>query len=248
LDHYSSLFPSAVRFMDANESAKMMIFSIYDRTVDEQLDDFLKLFFTTLTTTMMDPFNYLKKHANKKEKKTAKGDLEADFFESFGTAKNRVAEEAFAQSDLQSVFQRWMSKIPEQASTSSDPAVLEKTSLQLQEIINGLFDYIRCQLADQIGLFAEAFFKVPMLRRLEQEMSSMQLDEKDKRINEKKRVHLRSEIIRLQVQGAAMQDCVEIMKKFQNDNDAKKGTTRSMKTMPPPSHMYSRGVKRSAEN
>merc|ERR1712064_175066 len=53
---------------------------------------------------------------------------------------------------------------PEQIDTAVD---------KVQMLLTRAYGFIRSQVCDQVELFAESFFKLPMLRRLEEDMSLM---------------------------------------------------------------------------
>merc|ERR1711957_689093 len=57
-----------------------------------------------------------------------------------------------------------------------------KKSLELIEGITGqVFSAMRCMVADNMQLYSESFFLLPMLRRLEGDMTNMELLDDDKR-------------------------------------------------------------------
>merc|ERR1712216_479116 len=50
---------------------------------------------------------------------------------------------------------------------------------KVQMLVLKTYSFIRSQVCDQVELFAESFFKLPMLRRLEEDMAAIELSEED---------------------------------------------------------------------
>lgn len=51
---------------------------------------------------------------------------------------------------------------------------------KVQMLVLKTYSFIRSQVCDQVELFAESFFKLPMLRRLEEDMNRIALSDTDK--------------------------------------------------------------------
>jgi hypothetical protein len=56
---------------------------------------------------------------------------------------------------------------------------MEEAVEKVQMLVLKTFAFIRSQICDQIELFADSFFKLPMMRRLEEDMSRIQLGDSD---------------------------------------------------------------------
>lgn len=76
------------------------------------------------------------------------------------------------------------------------------------------FQFIRAQVADQIELFAESFFKLPMMRRLEEDMASIELTEMDREGHAARLELMQVEGEQLNRQLLAVGECIEKLQGF----------------------------------
>tara|TARA_B100001093_G_C26035626_1_gene679923 strand:+ start:154 stop:441 length:288 start_codon:yes stop_codon:yes gene_type:complete len=74
---------------------------------------------------------------------------------------------------IESLLSKWIADIPRQ------PSQMEEAVEKVQMLVLKTFAFIRSQICDQIELFADSFFKLPMMRRLEEDMSRIQLGDSD---------------------------------------------------------------------
>merc|ERR1719198_684527 len=88
--------------------------------------------------------------------------------------ESRIPKEIESRSDMESLLNKWLQEIPTE-SHQIDMAVDE-----VQKLVLRIYSLIRSQVCDQVELFTESFFKVPMLRRLEEDMSNIELTDEDK--------------------------------------------------------------------
>merc|ERR1719456_1359868 len=69
---------------------------------------------------------------------------------------------------------------------------------KVQMLVLRTYAAIRAQISDQIELFAESFFKLPMMRRLADDMQEIELDEDQKKTMRTLRLELEDERTRLE--------------------------------------------------
>jgi len=211
---YSSLFARSAKMMKNNEMAKNMIFDIYDRTVNQQFDQFLNLFHVTLSSTFANPWVFLKKNMTPRDTVTSeKGHKRARLAEDLGSetlhdAKARVMREVNNPSDVEIMLLNWLIEIP------SDPSRIDEAVEKTRTLMINTFEFIRSKIADQIEIFAESFFKVPMQRRLEEEMSSMDLDPSEKRAHQEKRAKIQKEMEKARESSVTLRDCIVQLEEF----------------------------------
>merc|ERR1712176_177148 len=128
---------------------------------DSMLKQLIHLFSNMLTSTFSNPWVNLKKgtldHA---------ADEEDD---SVGT-KMRIPEEIESRSGMDRILNGWLMQIPE------DPVHIDEAVDKVQMLVLKMYSYIRSQVCDQLELFTESFFKLPMLRRLNEDMSNIKID------------------------------------------------------------------------
>merc|ERR1712000_450624 len=93
----------------------------------------------------------------------------------FEDTKERIQNEMRHRESLKNKNDDEINRIPQ-----GDTTYTQATD-KIKTIIGQSFSQIRCQVSDQIQLYSESFFLLPMLRRLEGDMSQMQLSDEDSR-------------------------------------------------------------------
>merc|ERR1719223_1616892 len=106
---------------------------------------------------------------------------------SFDDTKARIPAEIRSRSGIEDILAKWLQEIP----TESDQ--VDDAVDKVQQLVLKTYSFIRSQVCDQVELFAESFFKLPMMRRLEEDMSLIELSEQDKENYEARRKRLEIE-------------------------------------------------------
>merc|ERR1719333_1953584 len=94
---------------------------------------------------------------------------------SFDDTKERIPDEIQNRSSTETTLSKWLSDIP------TESHQIDEAVDKVQMLVLKTYSFIRSQVCDQVELFAESFFKLPMLRRLEQDMAEIELSEEDQR-------------------------------------------------------------------
>merc|ERR1712087_806704 len=159
---FSPMFAKHVKLIKQNPMIKHLLFTAYDEAVDRQLKQFVQLFSNMLTSTFSNPWVNLKSatvdHATEVEEDDAE------------STKMRIPKEIESRSGMDSILNVWLMNIPE------DPEHIDEAVDKVQMLVLKMYGYIRSQVCDQLELFTESFFKLPMLRRLNEDMSSIKVD------------------------------------------------------------------------
>merc|ERR1711981_812235 len=85
---------------------------------------------------------------------------------------------------------------------------------KVQMLVLKTYSFIRSQVCDQVEMFAESFFKLPMMRRLEEDMSKIELSDTNKHKYETRRGRLRDERAALESQITDVHECVNKLQGF----------------------------------
>merc|ERR1719223_1975797 len=92
---------------------------------------------------------------------------------SFDDTKARIPAEIRSRSGIEDILAKWLQEIP----TESDQ--VDEAVDKVQMLVLKTYSFIRSQVCDQVELFAESFFKLPMLRRVEEAMALIELSDDD---------------------------------------------------------------------
>lgn len=136
---------------------------------------------------------------------------------SFDAAKGRVPSDLQGRSDVETALSKWLEEIP------ADPSRIDEAVEKIQMLVVETYAFIRSQVCDQVELFAESFFKTPMLRSLEQDMTLIELSELDKTNYQARRERLTAETRSAQEGLIAIDSCIERLQSFKRKCEARGG-------------------------
>jgi len=204
---YSQLFTRRVQLIKENQLAQDLLFRKYDDYLAKQRLLFIELFNNTLQSTFQYPWalikasswaysdlekNVMKQRHEGDPERVHEGDHPQDDDEcrnptvndeeawmgemtlpSFTDTVARIPKEMSHRSTIEKLLQELVNEIPIDNSHVDD--AVEK----VQALMITVFRAIRNLICDQLELFADSFFQLPMNRHLEGEMMDVKLSESD---------------------------------------------------------------------
>jgi hypothetical protein len=186
---FSTLYTKHVKLLLDNPTIKTLVFQTYDKAVERQLAQFMELFNNTLASTFSNPWVFLKRASRGLAADDQGNSVNLDdvILPSFEDTKARIPIEIESRSGMETILTKWLSAIPQ------EPHQMDEAVDKVQMLVLKTFAFIRAQIADQIELFAESFFKLPMMRRLEEDMSLIELNPSDYEVYNVRRGKLEQE-------------------------------------------------------
>eukprot|EP00927_Polykrikos_kofoidii_P084553 TRINITY_DN8942_c0_g1_i1.p1 TRINITY_DN8942_c0_g1~~TRINITY_DN8942_c0_g1_i1.p1 ORF type:complete len:745 (-),score=142.62 TRINITY_DN8942_c0_g1_i1:659-2893(-) len=209
---HSPLYPKHAKLIKLNEIIKYLVFHTHDAACARQKNQFVELFDNMLTSTFANPWIFLKGSTHGV---TNEDTLEDAVLPSFEDTKERIPKEIGTRTGADLVLSRWLQEIP------TDSHQIEEAVDKVQMLVLKTYSFIRSRVCDQVELFSESFFKLPMLRRLEEDMASIELSEADKRRYEERREQLSSQISTAQERITEIAGCIERLQAFKLKHEAK---------------------------
>jgi len=204
---FSPLYPKHAKLLKQNEMIKTLVFNTYDAACKRQLDLFVELFDNTLTSAFSNPWVFLtgaEDDNNTRESESSK----TTPFPGFEHTKEQIPKEIQARANVEKTLSKWLQDIPTE-SNQIDEAVGK-----VQTLVMRTYGFIRSQVCDQVELFAESFFKFPMLRQLEEDMALINLSDAEAAGCEARRKRLRTEIDKARETRTNVAWCVERIQNF----------------------------------
>eukprot|EP00927_Polykrikos_kofoidii_P084562 TRINITY_DN8942_c0_g4_i1.p1 TRINITY_DN8942_c0_g4~~TRINITY_DN8942_c0_g4_i1.p1 ORF type:complete len:732 (-),score=116.39 TRINITY_DN8942_c0_g4_i1:371-2566(-) len=201
---HSPLYPKHAMLIKQNETIKQLLFRTYDAVCARQFQQFVELFDNILISTLSNPWVFVKGAIDV----AIKDDSEDAVCLSFEEIRGRLPKEIISHADTGSPWCQWLKDIP------SEPHKIDEAVEKIQILLLNTYGCIRSQVCDQIELFAESFFKLPMLRRLQEDMGSIELSEADKNKYEARRKQVSSQISCAQNCLADVVYCIERLQAF----------------------------------
>jgi len=209
---FSMLLPQAAKIINQNEITKHLLYEAWDKACSRQLNHFLELFDNMLTSTFSNPWVFLKVAT------VGDGGLDDDL-ETIGDSvektKLRIPKEIESRAGTETLLAQWFNEIPTESSQIDD--AVDK----VQMLVLKTYSYIRSQMCDQVEIFSESFFKVPMLRQLEMDMAAIQLSDEDSSRYKARRERLETDIKGKQEVVTEIDDCINRIQNFKNTCQAR---------------------------
>jgi len=207
---FSTLYTKHVKLLLDNPTVKELVFQTYDKAVDRQLAQFMELFNNTLASTFSNPWVFLKRASNGLTNEDGSGPCNLDdvTLPSFEDTKRRIPNEIESRSGMETILTKWLATIPQEPHQTDD--AVDK----VQMLVLKTFAFIRAQIADQIELFAESFFKLPMMRRLEEDMSLIELNQSDYEVYKVRRDTLTEEHNTISTNLSSVEECISKLSTF----------------------------------
>jgi hypothetical protein len=211
---YSPLYPKHAKLIKQNEMIKHLVFQTYDKACARQLQMFEELFENMLTSTFSNPWVFLKSPSS-----AATGEEEPQdaALPSFDDTKERIPKDLQARAGIEAQLSRWLTAIP------TDPQEIDDAVEKVQMLLLKTYGFIRATVCDQVELFSESFFKLPMMRRLEQNMALIELSQEDEASYTSRRDSLQQEINAKRESMVEINYCIDRLQTFKLKCEARGG-------------------------
>jgi len=201
---YSSLLWKNVKLINQNAMIKNLIFNCYDQTCARQLRLFMELFDNLLLSTFANPWILVKGGSTE-----TFGEQDSKAIRpSIDDTKERIPKELESRSNFENALSKWLMEIPSQSSQIDD--AVDK----VQMMVLKTYGFVRSKVCDQVELFTESFFKIPMLRRLEEDMNGIHLTRSDEATYVARRQQLEADISDAHKKVKAIDDCIARLQGF----------------------------------
>jgi hypothetical protein len=201
---YSVLYTKHAKMIEDNQTVRKLVFDTFDAVVDRQLKQFVDLFKSTLHATFSNPWVYLKKS-------TASLDdcySEECLLPSLDDTKERIPREIQDRGVQERLYTKWIFNIP------TETHRIDEAVDEVQLLVIRVYSHIRSQVCDQVELFAESFFKLPLMRRLEEDMMKLELSEVDKEGYAIRREKLQKDAAANVYGLKEVKDCLNVLQTF----------------------------------
>jgi len=201
---FSKIISRKAQIIERNDAMKLCIYKAFDDACELHRGRFMAMWNDYMDSMFQSPLVLLKSSSRPPVGET----FDEELAPTLEVTKNRVQSELRGRTALSSETKKKIKEIPD------DDIMAGKAVEQVQDVIESVFGHIRSQVADQMQLYSESFFLLPMLRRLEGAMAHMELAEDDIRMYRGRKTFLKKE---QQTQTGLTEDltwCISAVEKF----------------------------------
>jgi hypothetical protein len=200
---FSKLINEHAKVLDRNDTMRHCVYKSYDAACESHRVEFMQMWVDYMNSMFQAPLTLLKSGTM-----PALGDDYEETAPTFETTKQRIIQEREGRGKMQRSLQDEIKTIPEDDSRANESVEM------VQKIIEKTFRCIRSTVADQMQLYSESFFLMPMLRRLEGVMAHIELEEEDQQRYRMRKTILVEEKTKLTGLQADLQYCTDQIQKF----------------------------------
>lgn len=166
---YSQLYYRQGKIINANETMKACIYKTYDDVLKRQKKEFQQQYMDFLNSMFQHPMVMLKASSVPPIRADEWKAIEEECLPSWEETKERIPQEFLRREDVKNDLKHKIRAIQDDADKVPG----------CQKIIAQIFSHMRRVTADQMELYTESFFLLPMMRRLEGDMNVLELQEED---------------------------------------------------------------------
>jgi hypothetical protein len=200
---FSRLITKQAQVIERNATMKECIYRAFDNSCVKHQEAFMTMWQDYMDSMFQNPLNTLKTNSQPKKG----GSHEDELAPTFESTKTRIKDEISTRGRLQKILRDRIRAIPEDGNIS-------EAAKEVQRIITQTFGAIRSVVADQMQLYSESFFLLPMLRRLEGEMANLSLAEEDQMRYRVRKTVLVEETTKTTDLVKDLEYCIDSIQKF----------------------------------
>merc|ERR1712039_1058805 len=135
----------------------------------------------------------------------------------FDDTKERIPKEMETRARTEDMLSKRLAEI------SSNATQVDEAVDKVQKLVLRTFGFIRAQVCDLVETFVESFFKLPMLRRLNEDMALLELSEDDTANYHARRERLVADIKLTQGSLQEIDACIDRLQGFKLKCEARGG-------------------------
>mmetsp|Transcript_18382 Transcript_18382/g.44294 ORF Transcript_18382/g.44294 Transcript_18382/m.44294 type:complete len:737 (-) Transcript_18382:271-2481(-) len=196
--------------LTGNAEIRQLVFDAYDGVVARQMKNFIQLYEKTIGSTFSNPWAFLKKQSLDVNEDRLR---QMEKLPTFADSQKRIPQELRGRGALEMKLGQWCAEIP------ANEAKIDEAVEKVEQLVYTIFAFIRAQVSDQVELFVDSFFKVPMLRTLGDAMVRIGISPEGRKRYEERTEEIEAEVKILDGQIDELKECLHQLKDFASRNN-----------------------------